>query len=564
METQTSIGDLLSLNFITVPSYQRAYSWDAARQVDTFYNDIQDYIGSCSTNTERRVPYYFGHFLFQYISDKNYAVIDGQQRLTTITIFLAALFRRLESLRVLTDEEIYEYKSMLRLGSRYRFSTVYYDNQFFRDCVINGLVYPSFLDTVSKRRILDALDYFNKALASKSSDEICKLKDIVKNSVCTTHVVENEQDSIQMFIFQNNRGKKPSNLEIIKAQFMYTILIYGSDERESLLEEIRNRFETIYTSISKIEKRIGEDNVLEYTLRYHFNSLWESSALQKVQDELKKDSRIDFIREFSHNLYLVFNNLVNFFEQEKVDLTLQSLIKVGDWGILMPFIVAMYEAHLSAPDMQKLVKALESIFIRHSVIRTRADLRSRLNDVYKNFNKGENKGRIEPIIERIEWMKDLPEGGSWGYWCRSVFERMLSGGMPRDVAKFLLWKYENHLRAVEGNAGYKPCRYDEIGTELHLEHIAPQTENTGENSGYCEYDEEFRNEYLECLGNYLLLSGSHNESVSNGPFSRKRDTYRDLRQQREIADMTMTDLLWDKAKIAARKNKIVDYILKNF
>ncbi|MDE0537089.1 GmrSD restriction endonuclease domain-containing protein, partial [Tenacibaculum sp. L6] len=66
--------------------------------------------------------------------------------------------------------------------------------------------------------------------------------------------------------------------------------------------------------------------------------------------------------------------------------------------------------------------------------------------------------------------------------------------------------------------------------------IATQTENP--KNGYDVYDEEFRTQFIDCLGNYLLLSKSHNCSVGNKPFSDKRDSYTKSNQQREIAEMT--------------------------
>ncbi|WP_420359762.1 GmrSD restriction endonuclease domain-containing protein [Aeromonas caviae] len=50
---------------------------------------------------------------------------------------------------------------------------------------------------------------------------------------------------------------------------------------------------------------------------------------------------------------------------------------------------------------------------------------------------------------------------------------------------------------------------------LSLEHIAPTTEPENKPHGYDNYDEEFRNQSLNCLGNYLLLSKSHNCAVGN-------------------------------------------------
>ena len=61
------------------------------RHVNTFLIDLQDYVKSESSSR-----YYFGHFLFEEKNETCFGIIDGQQRLTTITIFLAALFNRLK------------------------------------------------------------------------------------------------------------------------------------------------------------------------------------------------------------------------------------------------------------------------------------------------------------------------------------------------------------------------------------------------------------------------------------------------------------------------------------
>lgn len=124
-------------NRIFVPDYQRAYSWETGKkdngskkQVNTFLVDLEDYLKS-----EVSTPYYFGHFLYEKTDENVYAIIDGQQRLTTITIFLSALFNRLKELREFTDEEHDLYEDMIKRRSTYKFSTVKYDNQLFRDYV---------------------------------------------------------------------------------------------------------------------------------------------------------------------------------------------------------------------------------------------------------------------------------------------------------------------------------------------------------------------------------------------------------------------------------------------
>lgn len=559
MDSLTNICRMLSGNNIYVPNYQRAYSWDTesdavktTRHVNTFLIDLQDYVKSESSSR-----YYFGHFLFEEKNETCFGIIDGQQRLTTITIFLAALFNRLKEFRNLTEEEDFAYKSMIKVGQTYHFSTVDYDNQLFKDYVVNQIkTEHNGLDTKSKQRIVNAYDFFVKKFSQMGEQQIVSLLNAVMNASCTTHIVKNESEAIQMFIFQNNRGKKPSNLEIIKAQFLYNVHLYGGaeDEKNDLIDEIKNRFEGIYKSISKIEHKIDEDNVLTYTLRIFYNSLWENNAIQRVNSELEIDTRIDFIRDFTRKLASCFEQITAFFNSEREYIIYHSLILFGNNGLLFPFFIKALLYKISENNMLRLASSLESIFVRARIIGTRADLTSRLNDIFQKFD-----GDVEPIITRIDWMKK--QDGWWGYWNDKEFERSLQGWIRHDLGKILLWKYENYLIQSEGKLGYSPIRYDAI-LNPHLEHIAPQTENP--KNGYGEYDDEFKNQYIDCLGNYLLLSAYHNISIGNIPFEQKRETYTQLRQQQEVREMTEADRYWDKDKIKMRKDKILKFLLETF
>ena len=180
---------------------------------------------------------------------------------------------------------------------------------------------------------------------------------------------------------------------------------------------------------------------------------------------------------------------------------------------------------------------------------------SRLNEwAYQKMDKS-----VKPAVNQIKWMMKAGDVW-WRYWNDDELLRALNMEMNHQTAKVLLWKYENHLIQC-GKAGYKLLRYDDI-KQPHLEHIAPQTENQEPDNGYCHYDDDFRNQYLERLGNYLLLSGSHNMSLSNGKFQIKRDSYKYLLQQLEIQKMTEQDKLWGKEEIHQRHKKIVDYLMQ--
>lgn len=551
MEALTNIQTMLSDSFLFVPNYQRAYSWEKERQVSVFLSDLEQYVKSGSKS-----KYYFGHFLFEKVNEKSYGVVDGQQRLTTIVIFLSALYQQLKRHRPLSEEELFEFNSMIKLAGRYRFSTVDYDNQLFKEYVIDRTKTDQIgLRTESEKRIVAAYDYFASELSKKTEEEILSLYSAVKSASCSTYIVENESDAIQMFIFQNNRGKKPTNLEIIKAQFMFNVHLYGGEETDNLLNDIKNRFENIYRSISRIERKVNEDDILVYTQRVYFNNLNEGNVLTKVEDELSKDSRIEFIKGFTQSLSKSFDYLETFFTEDyDYNYSIHSIISLRNhFDILMPYVIKAYSFGLNRDTIGVLCNSLETLFVRQLVIRRSAVMSTRINGAFQRFS-----GDIQETVDLINWMKN-PNDWWYQYWDDTQFDEALNGWIERDTAVFLLWKYENSL-LCEGKGGYDFIRFDSI-PQKHLEHIAPQTKTSDDpaSAGYCEYDEEFYNSYLNCMGNYLLLSGKHNESISNGPFNVKRATYTQLLQQREIQNMT-PDIIWDKHKITLRLQKIKDFI----
>lgn len=564
---------MMANNTIKVPNYQRAYSWetpnedkDRVTQTDVFLSDLEDFSKS---NRNGKSSYYFGHFLFEN-REKEYYVIDGQQRLTTVVIFVAALFEHLKARSGTNDingldvDEKIAYEDIVQRHDKRHFYTVEYDDLLFADYVINKTKTDvTGLETESSRRIVDAYDYFYKQYSNKTEKDIIRILNILKEATCTTHMVQDESEAIQMFLFQNNRGKNPTNLEIVKAIFMYNVHVFGDMHNLCLIDEIKERFKKIYRAISSIEYRINEDDVLLYALRIYFNSLWETDAVGRINKRLADGDQITFIKEFTELLATCFEKLALFFgKDEKNSFEIHSLITLGTLGNVLPFIIKAYKYGLDLHKINELCTAFESLILRHSLIGTRADIRSRLNDVFVDFK--DNNSDIQPIIDRVEMLKTT-DNWWWGYWNNVQFEHSLKGPINARKAKFLLWKYENHLLKNLGKGGYNAIRYEGI-EKPELEHIAPTTEPDERPHGYDVYDEVFRNQFINCLGNYLLLSKEHNASISNHPFKDKHKDYKILEQQREVRAMVPNPEteIWGKDIISKRQKIIVDFIMNTF
>lgn len=278
--------------------------------------------------------------------------------------------------------------------------------------------------------------------------------------------------------------------------------------------------------------------------------------MEKIDDQLNKANAVAFIKAFTLSISQHFKNLEQLFNiDEKTSHEIHSLASLGRIGSAMPFMLKAYDFDLLLEDKKKLSGLLESILLRHRLVGTRADLNARLNNVFQKFTDKNNK--IQPIIDHIDYLKTTEQGG-WNYWNNTNLRKSLDNKPSHALAKFLLWKYENILQS-KGKQGYALTRYDSI-EQPELEHIAPRTKNNEIiANGYGEYDEDFRNKYLDCLGNYLLISKSHNCSIGNRPFPEKLASYQHLAQQREIHDFT--EKTWDKVSISKRHERIIELLM---
>ena len=537
-------------DYIKVPDYQRAYSWDDT-QIEQFLLDIKEYID------KKGINYYIGHFLFEKKDNEKIGyVIDGQQRLTTIIIFLSSVFEKIEKLNngELAPEELNIYKSIIEENGKIKFSTVDYDNKLFKERVIGrekGVIKP---ETQSQSRILEAVKYFNKKLEKETIENLTNMVKIIINASCTLNEVLNQSEAVQMFIYQNDRGKHPTDLEIIKSLFMYNIHDC-SDNKINDLNYIKEKFETIYKNISYIEKLVNENDVLRITLKTYYKNLNESSIdriKEDINDKVSKE-KLDFIKSFTEELEKNFQYLKYFFEDEKKYLYIHSIITLGINIDLYPFIVGIYRFGINEDDKKKLIESLENLLIRMKIIGSRAYVTYRIGEPYKNFLE---EGDITSIIDIINEMK-ISTNYWWGHWNNDKLIASVENGVNGNIAKFILWKYENSF----GDRSFE-FRYDK--EKINLEHIAPKKEPPTKPHGYGDYnDEEFIN-LIYCLGNLILLSKKHNKSIGNTTFYEKYKTYTYLKQQEEIRNMVSGNGTWGKSMIKKRKKKIVDFVMSYY
>ncbi len=196
------------------------------------------------------------------------------------------------------------------------------------------------------------------------------------------------------------------------------------------------------------------------------------------------------------------------------------------------------------------------------MINSRANIQERLNKILLDFD-----GDIDILKENIK--NKLNETGYWGD--DNTRNYLDSTNMYNlGVVNYLLWRYENFLQ----NKGYSVQDFS-IENE-QIEHISPKQPDNGViENGYDidenkNYDDEFESEYLHCIGNLMLISGSHNASIGNKPFVEKLESYNKnplLNQQAEIKNFSKIEnglAVWKKESIDKRHQKILKFAIETW
>ena len=561
----------------SIPAYQRAYSWETL-QTKVFLDDIKEHKSSDKNN-----PYCYGNILLETIKEGEYEIIDGQQRITTISIFMRCLLNTFSSrikkgkiFKTSEDKEINissEENRYFKDHGIIKLCPTQYDKVCYDSIVIDNK--DNYIcSTPSQARMVAAKKFFTAELNKLSDEDLVVIFETVKSSKINRITMHGKKESALMFELQNNRGKELTNLEKLKSFLMYQLYVYSSpEETDSNIEYVSNCFNPIYISVSKIsfqlnddddavvaQTTVNEDNILTYHSYAYSKKNFGYRNLNDIIAEFKevpKEKKVEWIKDYVSKLMNSFLSIERILIMPDPYLAkLKTKIKIPSF--VYPFLIKGFQNKEALP---KLFQLMEVISLRYKLINSRADIRSRLSELIRNFN-----GNVDLLSQK---MKNMAEKEY--YWGDSKFCEVLSGNMyQNNMINYFLWEYEQHLQ----RKGYSISSNAEIVDE-NIEHISPQTEPEEKVSSGYEIDEtgfytkEFREKYINNLGNLMLISQSHNSSIGNRPFKEKLQSYMAnpiLKQQTHIKDFVadLNEPVWNSKSIEARHDEMIEFALRRW
>ena len=568
-----SLSDIIEGRYFRVPDYQRGYAW-GARQLEEFWEDLQAVMKSGGKHytgaiTVRSLP-----DSAEMMSRKGFAVVDGQQRLTTIAILLAALKH---------DDNPFllrEYQ-----GDHYLFSygPQNVDVRFFCD-ILSGrdLTQPQ---NSHQRNLKKALEYFQSKTIDLGADAQTIVDVVMSRLSFDFRVIGTDYNDGVVFETMNNRGKPLTLLEKLKNRLMYltdTLKPDGDVESHDLFEDeksdLRNEIDASWGEIYRllasnpVREPLDEDEFIAAHLSVYrapkesvySKSVAESRLFKMFSPNAERHPKSERVDEGDGRAVARAD------KEEAV-----SIAKIRDYvEDLMAFAKPWSKIHddyntaigrcrlLSRTQEVKVFlssvllhvddnEVAASIFGRVERILFRNTIRSVMDEAtlatlarrlhgkcLDMLKRGENEGidanGVDEFLQGIasdEW-RQLDGGKIVDYF---------AGQMNRQQSPYGFYGWRGlkyFLFKQEGKAGLEWSRYDEVT----LEHIMPQSstadgddgwwvrqmEEIAVASGFGEWEGLSDKEKRACrqrkralvnsLGNFVLLTQSENASVSDDPW----------------------------------------------
>ncbi len=531
-----------------IPRFQRDYSWTSDEWED-LWMDM-----SATLKADGESAHYMGYLVLQSADDKTFDVIDGQQRLTTISIIVLAILKNLQRLidsgnepeaNRRRKEQIQQtyvgYLDPVTLVARPKLSLNRNNNGYYQTYLVPLGHLPQRGFRASEHLLRKAFEWFDKKVAAylkeSTGDEGMRLaklvEDISDRLFFTVITVTDELNAYKVFETLNARGVRLSATDLLK-NYLFSVLDRGG-ETDHELRSLEDRWEAIVG-------RLQSENFPDF-LRIHWNSrrsfARQADLFKTIRAQVRAPEAVfRLLREMEEDLdtYLALS-VPEPSDWTREDKNLASALK--SFRVRQPFPLLLAAKRIfDAPDFTGLLRATVVISMRFNVI--------------GSYSAAEQERKYNEVAERVA-RRELTKLGPVLSAMRSIYpddttfqaafaEKTIRTTDARNnrVVRFILCALEKHLSGQD---------YSFTSDAFNVEHVLPQNAPDGW-GGFSNDDAEA---LVYRLGNMTLLQTGSNRELAAAGYADKRADYRKsgFAITRKLAD---DNAEWTPERIAAHQN----------
>ena len=534
-----------------IPMYQRPYVWEEGT-VQQLLDDVRD-----AMSRGRDEPYFLGSIvLIRGQSDTKSEVVDGQQRLTTLTMLFCVL-RELSNdatIRADLDKRIRAASDTIGgVEGKVRLSIRPQDQEFFAKYVQKSDSSEAYLNlnpkskdfSDSQRHIAQNVKTMHGELEKLNEQDRLKLARYLDQNCYLVVVSASDVDSAyRIFSVMNNRGIPLSPTDILKAAVIGTIQDGSSGEYgkrwEHMEEELgRDDFRDLFAHIRTIYRK----DKLRGTLQREF----QDYVLSKYVDAEGAKQFVDDVLEPYADVYATVSRepYVTSADAPKVNALLQHLVRLDNFDWIPPAMAFFLRNEDQMDSLFKFTRDLERLAYGLFILRAYDTERIR------------RYGRILTAIDQGDdlFLQSSPlqlEAKE-----KTDILKTLDGDIytqPRIPKPLLL-----RLDSLLADAGAK---YDQPA--ISIEHVLPQNPMGKWLKWFPDSDE--REDWTHRLANLVLLSRRKNSQASNYEFDKKKIEYFQKKGTTTFALTTqvVNESEWTPKVLKCRQSKLIDALKKEW
>lgn len=529
-----------------IPPYQRDYSWKEVQWED-LWNDIW---GLSEYAEDPESSHYLGYIVIKKNNITNdskeakqisrYDIIDGQQRMTTLSLFTLAAIKILEERQAKTPADILRdrYIGMIDTvtgGSKVKLklnknNQAYYTARLssFKDWKI---VLP---DNPSNKLLLKGFQFFKKKIEKeldlKNTVNLVTFVELsLQNIVFTEMSVADEVKAYKLFETLNARGVQLSSIDLLKN---YLFLTAGDVYSEQMSE-----------AWDILSGTIGKDGELKDFVRYYWNSQYKytkkNSLFKAIKEEIKTDeSAFEFVTALQNTAYL-FSLIKNPIASEWHDdmECVKRLKEFNSFGAVQPnpFLFALERVFGRKKEFKTIVHLVNTLTFKHSKIgdKNPNELEAFYADLCEKLNKS-----TPPSLEELQgcFVDKMPSDESFK---SALQEKEFNSSEGKKLAKYILAEIEFHKSKT---------RIDLTSEDVSLDHIEALKSKDGGRQ---------KSKDIHKLGNLCLLNKKDNNETKNTTVAKKQTFQKSsyvLTQS--VFKEDSTD--WNDETIQARTKELAD------
>ena len=538
-------------NKFNIPEYQRPYSW-GVDQCDELLGDLIGF-----QKEEESDDYFLGSIVVAKSPGDNFTfdVVDGQQRLTTLTILLSVISHCLrgEEGEGAFEKYIAPSDVSLNIPPQPKLYLRKNDRDFFKKFIqdpggIEGIrsVKESSLKD-SQFNIYKNARFFLTRLEGMSSKEILEFgRFVVARCVVVFVTTQGIETAYRIFSVMNDRGLDLQACDLLKAEIISKI--ENSEER------------TDYNEMwEEMEERLGRDS---------FNSLFPYVRMIKAKSKARRSTVEEFRREVVkgcdpksvvNDILLPYSEALTIIshqcyqdggteEEKKINqlLTWLGRLNNSDWVPVAMELVRIFESDpkILLSHLEKLERLAAAILIRGSYVNSRIKRYSR-------------------VLAAIEAREDLLQAGS----ALDIAEET-----QLEVLKYLngdIYWYAGPIKSyvilrLDSFLSGEGVDYEHSVTTF--EHVLPQNPKN-ESVWNKDWSEEERVKWTHRLGNLVLLSRKKNPQASNHDFKKKKEVY--FKTDKGVSPYACTTQVlnhenWTPKEVQERQKDILKVLASNW